>query len=205
MSDTTAVQRFYRFHALIYDKTRWMILHQRRAAVERLALRGDADVLEVGCGTGLNFRYLMEWLDPIRGRLTGLDFSADMLRVAERRCRGAGWNNVSLVEGDATRMSLGRQFDAVLFGYSLTMIPDWRAALRSAADHVRPGGRLAVLDFGGFEGWGPLGPVMRAWLRANHVETVQPYADALRELLPETTVYPWLGGYCFTALARKGT
>ncbi|MBK8913515.1 MAG: methyltransferase domain-containing protein [Phycisphaerales bacterium] len=182
-----------------------MILHQRRAAVERLALRGDADVLEVGCGTGLNFRYLMEWLDPIRGRLTGLDFSADMLRVAERRCRGAGWNNVSLVEGDATRMSLGRQFDAVLFGYSLTMIPDWRAALRSAADHVRPGGRLAVLDFGGFEGWGPLGPVMRAWLRANHVETVQPYADALRELLPETTVYPWLGGYCFTALARKGT
>src|SRR3990170_732430 len=61
---------------LVYDSTRWMILHGRRAAVELLALRPDSQVLEIGCGTGLNFRRLLEKLDPARGVLTGLDFSA---------------------------------------------------------------------------------------------------------------------------------
>ena len=200
----SSVQRFYRFHAYIYDWTRWTILHGRRKAVARLGVVPDGEVLEIGCGTGLNFAYVLEALQG-RGRLMGLDFSADMLRRAERRVASRGWSNIELVQGDATQLALGRQFDAILFAYSLTMIPDWRAALRRAYDHLKPGGRLGVLDFGRFRGWGPFGALMRGWLRWNHVETLQPYADVLRDVCGNAEVYSWCGGYNFTAIGRRTT
>lgn len=199
---TTAVQRFYRFHAHVYDSTRWLILRGRAAAVAQLALRPDSSVLEVGCGTGLNFRLVQRRLDPDRGRLVGVDFSPDMLRVAARRVRARGWPNVELVAADASRMQLDRRFDGVLFAYSLTMIPDWPAAIDRARAHLRPGGRLVVLDFGRFERWGPLGSLMRAWLRASHVDTLAPYEAKLREAFSDLRVTRWLGGYSFTAVGQ---
>jgi S-adenosylmethionine-diacylgycerolhomoserine-N-methlytransferase len=211
----TAVQRFYRYHAYVYDSTRWLILHGRRRAVERLELRPDSQVLEIGCGTGLNFPYIMECLtkggvgvppatEPA-GRLVGLDFSPDMLQRAARRVAARGWKNVELVQADAAKLALDRQFDAIFFGYSLTMIPDWRGALERAHAHLRPGGRVVVLDFGRFENWGPFGAVMRWWLRINHVDTLQPYEQTMRNLFGEARVESWFGGYNFTASARRRT
>jgi S-adenosylmethionine-diacylgycerolhomoserine-N-methlytransferase len=200
---STAVQSFYRYHAWVYDWTRWTILHGRRRAVLRLQLAPDSDVLEIGCGTGLNFRYVLDDLDPARGRLVGLDFSHDMLRQAEKRVAAQGWQNVQLVEADAARLDLPQRFDAILFAYSLTMIPAWRAALERAHEHLKPRGRLVVLDFGRFHAWGPLAPLMRGWLRLNHVETVRPYAQKLREIFPDLLVHSWLGGYNFTAVGQR--
>ncbi len=199
----SSVQRFYRYHAYVYDSTRWMILHGRARAVRALGLRPESSVLEIGCGTGLNFRLVLDRLDPARGHMTGLDFSADMLRRAEARVASAGWHNVELVQADATTMNLHRRFDAILFAYSLTMIPDWPAALQRAYEHLTPGGRVVVLDFGRFQRWGPLAPVMRAWLRANHVETLRPYVEKMREIFGEIQCTSWLGGYNFTALGRR--
>jgi ubiquinone/menaquinone biosynthesis C-methylase UbiE len=200
---TSTVQRFYRYHAYVYDFTRWTILHGRRRATERLELRPDASMLEIGCGTGLNFRYVLDKLDPQCGRLTGLDFSADMLHQAEKRVTSRGWSNVELVQGDATTMQLGRKFDGILFAYSLTMIPDWPSAIDRVAEHLKPGGRLVVLDFSTFEGWGPLGAIMRGWLRLNHVEPSRPYIEKLREHFPKLNVTYWLGGYNFTAVGQR--
>ncbi len=202
MADTP-VQRFYRYHALVYDKTRWAILHGRRRAVERMQLQPHSSVLEVGCGTGLNFHYVLDYLDSAKGRLVGLDFSEDMLRCALRRVEDRGWSHVACVQGDATTMHFDESFDGILFAYSLTMIPDWRAALDRAYALLRPGGRLAVLDFSTFDGWGPLAPLIRAWFRWHHVETAQPYQEKLREMFPDLEVLRWLGGYNFTAVGRK--
>jgi S-adenosylmethionine-diacylglycerol 3-amino-3-carboxypropyl transferase len=201
----SSVQRFYRWHAHVYDKTRWTILHGRRPAAAALGLKPDSRVLEVGCGTGLNFPYLLRHLDAERGRLVGLDFSADMLDRARRRVARRGWNNVELVCADASKMELSEKFDAIFFAYSLTMIPDWRAALDRAQAHLRPGGTLVVLDFSRFRRWGPLSAVMRAWLRANHVETVRPYEEEIRRRFECVDVRYWAGGYNFTAVARNGT
>ncbi len=199
----TAVQRFYRYHAYVYDFTRWTILRGRGQAVEQLKLRPDAQVLEVGCGTGLNFSQLLARLDPRRGWLTGLDFSEDMLARARRRVAAHGWSNVSLVCADAARMDLGRRFDGILFAYSLTMIPDWLAALERARTHLEPGGRMVVLDFGRFERWGPLGALARGWLRLNHVETRRPYVETMGSLFDRVEVHGRLGGYWFTAVGSN--
>ncbi|MFQ5806605.1 MAG: class I SAM-dependent methyltransferase [Phycisphaerae bacterium] len=200
---STAVRSFYRHQACVYDWTRWTILHGRRRAVARLELRPESAVLEVGCGTGLNFRYVLDYLNPARGRLVGVDFSPDMLRQAERRVAARGWQNVELLEADATKLNLHRHFDGVLFTYSLTMIPDFPAAIDRARAHLKPGGRLVVLDFGRFEGWGPLAPLMRGWLRLNHVEPLRPYEQKLREVFPDLELSYWLGAYNFTAVGRR--
>lgn len=202
---TTAVQRFYRYQSRVYDWTRWTILHGRRRAVDALRLRPDATVLEVGCGTGLNFRHILRPLDPRRGHLVGLDFSQDMLDRAHHRCAHRGWDHVELLCADATTLDLGRRFDGILFAYSLTMIPDWQAALARAWEHLAPGARLVVLDFGRFAGWGPFGGVMRGWLKLNHVHTRRPYLDGMRQVCGQVDVTHWLGGYNFTAVARRGS
>ena len=199
----TAVQSFYRYHAYVYDWTRWTILHGRRRAAARMNLRPDSEVLEVGCGTGLNFRYVLDQLDPSRGQLVGLDFSADMLRQADKRLAAQNWNNVELIEADAAKLDINRRFDGILFAYSLTMIPDWEASVDRAYEHLKPGGTLVVLDFSRFHNWGPMAPVMRSWLRMNHVETLRPYEDKLREVFPDLDVYYWLGGYNFTAVGKR--
>jgi ubiquinone/menaquinone biosynthesis C-methylase UbiE len=199
----TPVQRYYRFHAAIYDWTRWLVLHRRRRAIQRLELRPDSHVLEIGCGTGLNFATILKTLDPAAGSLTGVDFSPDMLNRAQRRIITNGWTNVELVSGDATRLALGRSFDAALFAYSLSMIPDWEAALRRTWEHLSPGGRLIILDFGEFRGWGPVGRVARGWLRLNHVATTRQYPQRLAEVLGPVSFESWLGGYAFLATATK--
>ena len=200
----TAVQRFYRYHARVYDITRWMFLHGRRQAVGRLELKPDSSVLEVGCGTGLNFRFILEHLDPRLGRLVGLDFSEDMLRQARRRVAAMEWSNVELVYGDATQMKFDKSFDAVLFAYSLAMIPDWPAVLERAYEHLQPGGRLVVLDFGTFDGWGPLASLIGGCLRLHHVDTHKTYVQKLRDMFPGLGVRSWLRGYYFTAVGKRG-
>ena len=199
----TAVQRFYRYHAYVYDSTRWLILHGRRRAVERLELRPNSRVLEIGCGTGLSFRHIVRRLHGANGQLVGLDFSPEMLARAARRVTTHGWTNVQLVQTDAAQLALPEPFDAILFAYSLALIPDWTAALERAYAHLRPGGRLVVLDFGRFERWGPLGALWRGWLRLHHVETLRPYEQKLRELFGDLDVAHWLGGYNWTAVGRR--
>jgi S-adenosylmethionine-diacylgycerolhomoserine-N-methlytransferase len=44
-----------------------------------------------------------------------------------------------------------QSFDHVMISYSLSMIPDWRRVLEEAASHLKPGGRLHIVDFGNQE------------------------------------------------------
>jgi ubiquinone/menaquinone biosynthesis C-methylase UbiE len=171
--------------------------------VGALSVPPGARILEIGCGTGLNFSLLVNPLDPSEGRLTGLDFSIDMLRKAGKRKRREGWSHVDLVAADACRMPFAGEFDVIFFAYSLTMIPDWPCALEKAYERLAPGGRLGVLDFDTCSGWGPLGGILRFWLRLHHVEPARPYVEKLEELFGKVDVTRGLGGYYFHAVGTK--
>lgn len=61
-------------------------------------------------------------------------------------------------------------FDRILISYSLSMIPDWQAALAEAVRHLAPGGQLAVVDFGQGEGLpDAFTAALRRWLALFHV------------------------------------
>ena len=73
-----------------------------------------------------------------------------LLAVARKRCEERGWHNVEIVEADATTWlpdeGLG-QVDLLTFSYSLSMIPDWVAAVDSARALLAADGTLGVVDF----------------------------------------------------------
>jgi demethylmenaquinone methyltransferase/2-methoxy-6-polyprenyl-1,4-benzoquinol methylase len=121
----------------------------RRFLVERVPADGG-HVLDVATGTGLVAERLLA-----RGQgVTGLDQSPGMLAVAHRRLEG----RATLVEGTADALPFAdATFDHLTFTYLLRYVDDPRATLRELARVVRPGGTVAMLEFGLPRGlWRPL-------------------------------------------------
>jgi S-adenosylmethionine-diacylgycerolhomoserine-N-methlytransferase len=89
------IERYYRFHARIYDATRWGFLFGRAELIQKIVSRFVlSHILEIGCGTGKNLANLSHYLP--QARLIGLDISEDMLRQA-RKNLGAYCNRVELL------------------------------------------------------------------------------------------------------------
>jgi len=197
------MDRFYRFHSRIYDHTRWLILHGREAAVRALNLSPGSSVLDVGCGTGSNFKYMVDAVGP-EGRVVGVDASEPMLRVAGKRIQRKGWSNVEARLADASELSLDERFDGVVFGYSAAVIPRWEPAIEKAAEHLKPGGTLCVLEFGTFSAWPRLiGGVAKAWLNRNHVKVYRPIEAHMRTCLEDVQVRRRHGDYYIIATGKR--
>lgn len=71
-----------------------------------------------------------------------------MLEEARRLVRDRGWQNVELLQQDAAELEVEDEVDGVLFSLSYSVIPDPRPALAAAWKHLRPAGRLVVMDLG---------------------------------------------------------
>ena len=77
-ADTATLTRYYRWHARLYDATRWSFLFGRTALIRAIAADSQPRrILEIGCGTGSNLLYLHRQFPD--AAITGLDLSADML------------------------------------------------------------------------------------------------------------------------------
>jgi demethylmenaquinone methyltransferase/2-methoxy-6-polyprenyl-1,4-benzoquinol methylase len=103
MFDTEVVRQKYSKAAGIYDLTMpcfkvWGVNDTwRRKAVRALHLRPGSTVLDLACGTGLNFPFLQEAVGP-KGKIIGLDLTAAMLAEARNRIKWHGWDKVELIE-----------------------------------------------------------------------------------------------------------
>ena len=73
---------------------------QRLRAVHALRLRPGDSVVDIACGTGLNFSLIEQVIGP-GGRIVGVDLTDAMLAQAQHRIETNGWSNVSLVQADA--------------------------------------------------------------------------------------------------------
>lgn len=139
-----------------------------------LHLRAGDVVVDLGCGTGLNFPLLQSGVGP-GGLIIGIDRSLDMLAVAARRSARRGWSNVRLVQTDAARLDeasirhlitaeTGRDgADALLATYALSVIAGREEAWRRARGILRPGARVAIVDMQPPAGrWRFMAPLARA-------------------------------------------
>src|SRR6201986_666391 len=77
---------------------------QRLRAVRALGLRAGDTVIDLACGTGLNFPLIEDAIGP-GGRIIGVDLTDAMLAQAQRRIEDNGWSNISLVQADAAEFS----------------------------------------------------------------------------------------------------
>ena len=178
------MDRVYRRQRHIYDFTRKYYLFGRDRLIGRLDLQQGARAVEIGCGTARNLIAIARRYPGVR--LFGLDASQSMLETANRAVARAGFSDrIVLVHGYAEQLSPGlfgesQPFDCAIFSYSLSMIPDWRGAMRAANAGLAEDGRLHIVDFGDLAGLGRIGAgILRMWLRAFHVE---PRSEILRTL-----------------------
>jgi ubiquinone/menaquinone biosynthesis C-methylase UbiE len=118
---------------------------QRLRTVQALGLRPGDTVVDVACGTGLNFSLIEQAIGP-EGRIVGVDLTDAMLAEAQQRIETNGWSNVSLVQADAAAFEFPGEVDAIVSTYALTQVPGCDAVIAHGAEALSPGGRLAVLD-----------------------------------------------------------
>jgi len=118
---------------------------QRLRAVHALGLRPGARVVDIACGTGLNFPLLEELIGPA-GRIVGVDLTDAMLARAQARIETNGWSNVSLVQADAAAFEFPNEVDAILSTYALTQVPECAEVIARGAAALAGGGRWVVLD-----------------------------------------------------------
>jgi len=204
-SSAERMDRIYRWQVPIYDLTRKYYLVGRDRLIADLDPPPDGSVLEIGCGTGRNLVAAARRHPDVR--LYGIDVSAVMLDAARAACRG----RAALAQADAAGFdpvaTFGRRtFDRVFFSYTLSMIPDWRAALERAFAALAPDGRLHVVDFGEMERLPrPFRSALRSWLAAFSVEPRAGLGDEVVRAAARcgfsARVAPFFGGYGISATA----
>ena len=118
----------------------------RQETIDLLELEAGATVLDLGCGPGVNFEMLREAVGS-EGHVIAVDLSRAMLERAQARIDEHGWENVSLIQADATKpVVANKQLDGVVATTAVSATPDVAATVQRAYDSVRPGGRFAVYE-----------------------------------------------------------
>ena len=104
-------------------------------------------VLDVATGTGAVAVPFAQAIGA-GGRVTAVDFSAEMLDRAEANIRKMALDNVDLHEMDAERLDFrSNYFHSVVCSYGLFFLPDMPRALREWVRVLRPGGKLVFTSF----------------------------------------------------------
>ena len=206
----------YRKKAKHYDITSWLYpapgyphRAQRRRAVHALGLRAGDSVIDMACGTGLNFPLIEAMIGP-QGRIVGVDLTDAMLAQAQDRVAANSWSNVSLVQSDAADFEFPAQADAILSTYALTQVPECAGVIARGAAALSGGGRWVVLDL-------KVPDKTPGWLSRLGTATVRPFAgidewmmrrpwDAIRLAMQDGLADPsWTELFFGTAFLAAGS
>jgi S-adenosylmethionine-diacylgycerolhomoserine-N-methlytransferase len=158
------MENFYAGQAEIYDDFRRRFLQGRedlyarlqsllrpaspmsRSAVQEPASIAGGVWVDLGAGTGWCLEHCGLSVGQF-GKVYLVDLAPSMLKMAQQRATSYQWDHVKTVVADAGSFRPPMAVDVVTFSYSLTMIPDWRAAIENAWRMLKPGGLIGVADF----------------------------------------------------------
>ncbi len=178
----------------------------RQLAVDALALSPGDTVVEIGCGTGANLALIQDKIGPT-GTLIGVDLTDAMLTMARRRVREQGWDNVELVQSDATSFEFPKGIRGVLSTLALTHCPDYDVVIERGAKALAPGGRWVVLDLKLPTGW-------PQWMREVGLAVMRPFGvtlgaarrhpwESIERHLPHTRVSELYFGLAYLAVGTQ--
>ncbi len=170
----------------------------RGIGLKMLPPREGMEVLDVGCGTGVQLaRYQQAGC-----RVTGIDASPAMLAVARRRLGTRAF----LTVGDATRMPYpDRTFDLVL---AATVLHEMPSAVRTATlgemkRVLRPGGRMLLIDFEAGRARPVRGWVTRGVIAASEVAAGRNHHRNYRDFMAHGGLPPLLDAHGLSVAQRK--
>jgi demethylmenaquinone methyltransferase/2-methoxy-6-polyprenyl-1,4-benzoquinol methylase len=118
----------------------WFHRVWKRRLVRLAAPQPRERALDVCCGTG----DIAASIARCGAHVCGVDFSAEMLAIAQRKMPQSFW-----VQADALQLPFtDGSFDIVTVGYGLRNLADWRRGISEMRRVANSGGRLLILDFG---------------------------------------------------------
>jgi demethylmenaquinone methyltransferase/2-methoxy-6-polyprenyl-1,4-benzoquinol methylase len=137
--------KYYNFTTILYRLIGLRMKTYRSLAVQKLSLKRGDCIIELGCGTGLNFPFIIEQIGS-EGRLIGIDLTPGMLDLARVRVERADWNNVELIQSDLAAYDFPEKVNGVLatgvFGY----IAEYDPIIKAISRALHSGGHLVILD-----------------------------------------------------------
>ena len=137
------IEKVYDRYSKIYDLLfGWVFANGREVGQQLLELYPDAQVLEVGVGTGLSLPRF-----SLRVDIKGIDLSQDMLNQAQKRVDNLRMRNVQLLKMDATKLEFSdNSFDRVYAAYFISTVPDPVKVVQEMKRVCRAGGYLIFLN-----------------------------------------------------------
>lgn len=196
----------YDFTAQLYYLAGFREWAYRKKAVDALALKAGDTVVELCCGTGLNFT-LFEEAVGASGKIVGVDITDLMLSVAREQVRKNGWSNVELVHCDTARFLFPERVDGIISTFALTLVPEYESVIRAGSDALAPGGRFVILDFKLPNSWlSRLAPVIGLTLRpfggTLDLATRHPW-KTLKKYFADVSVTELYGGIAYIAAGKR--
>lgn len=195
LSQLKRINKFYHHQSKIYDLTRWIFLFDRLGILNKAkTLRSEMNsILDVGCGTGYSLKHLSK-LYP-QSNIIGVDVSESMLEVTRKKIKQN--ENIQLIQSPfPSEVIHVKQFDMILFSYSLSMFnPGWEDALIKASEQLSENGLIVLIDFHSTHS-----VLFKRWMEWNQVRLDQhllPKAESLFNpvLLEVNSVYFGLWSY----------
>ena len=123
-------------------------LHKKWRAdtMKKMSVKPGDKALDVCCGTADWTIALAEAVGE-EGKVCGLDFSKNMLKVGEEKVEKQGLRNVELIHGNAMELPYeDNSFDYVTIGFGLRNVPDYLTVLKEMNRVLKPGGMAVCLD-----------------------------------------------------------
>lgn len=117
----------------------------RRMAVKALKLKQGDTVLDLACGTGINFPLYQQSIGP-SGRIIGVDLTPAMLVQAQKRVKNNDWQNVALIHHDAATYRNTSTVDAVISTYAFSIFPNIEQVIKNVPNLLQPYGRFVLLE-----------------------------------------------------------
>lgn len=113
--------------------------------LEAAGIANGMKVLEIGSGAGDVALTLAELVGK-EGRVVGVDVNAEILATARKRAEAAGFTNVEFIAGDARKLELPNDFDALVGRFVLMYMANPSDALKHLVTHLRPDGIVAFQE-----------------------------------------------------------
>ena len=124
------------------ERDAWQKPHE---VIQALKLAPDAAVADIGSGTGY-FAVRLAHMVP-KGRVYGVDAEPDMVRYLAERAKREGLSNLAAVAAKPNDPGIPSAVDLVILVDTYHHIPSRERYFQNLQKSLKPGGRLAIIDF----------------------------------------------------------
>jgi demethylmenaquinone methyltransferase/2-methoxy-6-polyprenyl-1,4-benzoquinol methylase len=178
----------------------------RKLTVDSLELSKGDFVVELGCGTGLNFPPVLDAIGP-NGKLIGVDITDKMLDQARNRVEENGWKNVELIQSDIADYKFPSKLDGIFATGAIQYSLQYDNIIQRGYEALKTGKNFVIFDFKMPQGLSRIfAPVLIFFTKgfeANEEYIQRKAWKSVEKYFEETTFQEGWGGFVYISVGKK--